>query len=204
MPPLLDNLLRTIGQTVGFNGDVYTYGTSMGGFAALLYGLRWKAKAVCANVPQVRLVGSELDGRLIRFVFGEENCGRILAGDPEVAELARYADVTNFIDPSLPARDLPTFLIHQSRHDVTPNYTREHCFHLVDALLAAKADFELHVLPEASHREYVGAVAAIEWFEEKSKIIHEGIENHLLKDETDPNKNYASMVLDQYAKSYGI
>lgn len=206
MPGLLDGMVDLVRRSLGFNGDIYTFGTSMGGFGAILHGLRWRARAVCANVPQVRLLNTEMDGRLVRFVFGAENCAKIQAGDtdPALADLARHADAANFLDPTLSARELPTFLIAQARHDVTPNYARHQCFHLVNRLLELDADFELHVHPEASHREYIGVVDAIRWFEAKKEIIENGITNPLLSTDTSPNMDYASRVLEQYAREHNL
>lgn len=206
MPRLLDDMIETVRQRIGFNGQIYTFGTSMGGFGAILHGLRWRARAICANVPQIRLLGTELDRRLIDFVFGAGNRERLEAGDsdPALAELARYADAINFLDPSLSRRDLPTFHIVQARHDVTPRYARDQCFHLINRLLDVDADFELHVHPEASHREYIGALEAIRWFEDKKEIIENGISNPLLSTTTNPNMDYASRVLEQYAREHGI
>lgn len=201
---LLDNLVTFMRGPLGFRGDIYTFGTSMGGFGALLHGLRWQARAIVANVPQVRLLAGDWAGlnvRPLRSVFGAETLNTHMAGgelSPEQAGLMRYADATNFINPSLPANRRPTLLIAQSRYDITRDYAREHCFALVNKLLDHDFTFELHTYPELSHREHIGLIEALRWFEEKKVIIENGIQD--MGDlQNDTSVRYAETVLAQYA-----
>lgn len=52
--------MRTIVQRLKDqgSGDIYFWGSSMGGFGALLHGYLNRAKAVYANVPQTKLLGT--------------------------------------------------------------------------------------------------------------------------------------------------
>ncbi|MBP2232912.1 hypothetical protein J2847_006246 [Azospirillum agricola] len=49
MQGFLDTALDTVRNQYNCRGDTYTFGTSMGGFGALTYGLRWKAKGIVVN-----------------------------------------------------------------------------------------------------------------------------------------------------------
>lgn len=201
---LLDRMIRHVSDAVGFNGEIYTFGISMGGFGALLHGLRWKARAICANVPQVRLFGTEFtrnNERFLKVVFGADGLKRLAedpaSDDPDTARLRRFADPVNFLDGSLPLSARPTFLLAQSRFDVTPNYAREHCFHLVDTLLKMDFNFDLRIVPEFSHREHIDVVEAISWFEEKRGAILNGVENRFREDD-DPSVHYMRRTLSQF------
>lgn len=200
---LLDGMIRLAGNTCGFNGDIYTYGISMGGFGAILHGLRWKARAICANVPQIRLLDTELterNARMLKAVFGAEDFDRLRRRedrDERLAALSRYADVTSFLDGGLPKSRKPTFLLAQSRYDISPNYAREHCFYLVDKLLTQDFNFDLRVFPEFGHKEYVGVLEALRWFEDKREAILNGVENDYNPD-TNANSLYCKNVLAEF------
>lgn len=206
---LLDDLVTFMRTQLGFRGDIYTFGTSMGGFGALLHGFRWQARAIAVNVPQVRLLAGDWAGlnmRPLKFVFGADVLDAHMAGrdlDPSLAARLRYADVTNFLDPSLPPNRRPTLLIAQSRYDVTRDYTREHCFALVNTLLEQNVTFELHTYPELSHREHIGLIEALRWFEEKRDIIENGLQD-TIDLENDTSVRYAQTVLAQYALEHDI
>lgn len=207
---LLDTMIEKVRQTMGFGGDIYTFGTSMGGFGALLHGLRWKARAIAANVPQVRLLHSEWAAernRLLKFVFGAELVDTYLntpeAVDEAGQKLIRFADATNFLDPTLPLGVRPTMLLAQSRYDIARNYARDHCFYLTDKLFDCDINFELRTLPEFSHREHIGICEATEWFDKNKELIETGI-NFERDLAGNPNANYVNNVLAQYALEHNV
>lgn len=54
----MPEILRKVRLICG-KGGLYFWGSSMGGYAAILYGYLLKAKAIYANVPQTLLLGSK-------------------------------------------------------------------------------------------------------------------------------------------------
>lgn len=207
---LLDDMIAMLRNQLGFQGDIYTYGTSMGGFGALMHGLRWKARAIAANVPQVRLLNSEWaeqHSRLLKFVFGADLMDTFLTAPETLGDdaraLMRHADVTNFLDASLPLGQRPTMLLAQSRYDITRTYPRDHCFYLVDKLFDCDINFELRTFPEFGHREYIGALEAIAWFDAKKDVIETGID-YDTSTAANANARYAENVLAQYALDHNL
>lgn len=201
---LLDGMIRLFNDHFGFNGEIYVFGISMGGFGALLHGLRWKARAVCVNVPQVRLLNTDFTGhnhRTLKAVFGKDAFERLMAGDaqddPGLARLAWFSNATNFLDADLPRDQKTTFLIAQFRYDITPNYTKEQCLYLVDKLIEKDFNFELTIRPECGHWECIKVLDAIRWFEEKRDIIRNGVANRF-DPENDPNALFIKKNLEQY------
>ncbi len=53
----MPKILRKVREICG-KGALFFWGSSMGGYASILYGYRLNAKAVYANVPQIVLLGS--------------------------------------------------------------------------------------------------------------------------------------------------
>lgn len=176
---LIDHLIAEL-RKEGLNGPLYVHGTSMGGFGALLHGMRLKAKAICVSVPQVRLLGTELHRewkRAMDAVFGKTLSDKALgmrddlaASDREIAEALRYADATNFIHSDTPASN-PLIFITQSAMDVQRNYVREQALYLADKLAAAGIAFYMNILPEQAHIEYVTPAAAVTLFEQYQETI---------------------------------
>lgn len=160
MLDLLDQAIKFVSTEYRTGSDIYTWGSSMGGFGALLHGMRWGAKAVCANVPQVNVLAPTWYGenkRKVDAVFG-----------PELN--SRYADVTNFINFFKP-EDNPLFFIIQSRHDMHPNYTKEQCFYLTDKFNQAGCNYFLQILPVKGHEMYTPPGSAIRLFSQYAESI---------------------------------
>jgi pimeloyl-ACP methyl ester carboxylesterase len=70
---LLDEVIRKVCEMMNCNeiNKLFIYGSSMGGFGALLHGHRYKATAVYANVPQIQLLGTTYsDGGMKQFFSG--------------------------------------------------------------------------------------------------------------------------------------
>lgn len=181
MVRLLDEMLSHIRGVMGMAGPIYTFGTSMGGFAALLYGFRWGASGISVNCPQVRVLGTDYaSGHYFHHIFGVKNDEELwnlhASTDPGNLSILQISDSTNFINKDLPKKRKPTLLITQSRYDVNgKNYTKQECMYLVNKLVEADYNFELHVYPEIQHKQYFNTFNAIEWFIKNRKIIEEGL-----------------------------
>lgn len=72
----MQRILADVRQQVG-NGKLYFWGSSMGGYGALLHGYLNHATAVYANTPQTQLLGSTYAqaamGKYFAPVFGDRN-----------------------------------------------------------------------------------------------------------------------------------
>lgn len=155
----IDELIRDIREKFHLQGDVYTWGSSMGGFGALFHGLRCRVKAIGVNVPQVRLIGSDYmalcaresltaiwDSSVVDLTI-EDVAAKLESGDePELA----FSDATYFLDMKNPENN-PVVFISQSRHDTTPFYFAQQTMYLVDRLVTAGCNFELYVEPKRGH-----------------------------------------------------
>ncbi len=162
---LIDRLIESLRQQ-GLHGPLYFHGTSMGGFGALLHGLRLGVKAVCVSVPQVRLLGTELHQewtRAIEAVFGKASSDKVI-----------YSDVTHFINTDSP-QDNPVIFITQSAMDVHRHYVQEQALYLANKLADAGTCFYLKIVPEQAHIEYVKPDQAIALFDEYSDAIENPI-----------------------------
>jgi hypothetical protein len=159
MMEAIDQLIREIREDFRLKGDIYGWGSSMGGFGALFHAFRCKFKAVGVNVPQVRLIGSDYmalcawdavpaiwDPSVAGLTI-EEVAEKVASGDdPDLV----FSDSTCFLDLEDPKNN-PMVFISQSRHDTTPLYFTQQTMHLVERLVEAGCNFELYVEPRQGH-----------------------------------------------------
>lgn len=157
---LLDNMVETVIREYKLPRQIYCWGTSMGGFGALLHGLRWKVKAICANVPQVRILHSDYHQQNTSLVDG------VFGPDRE----SPLADVTNLLDVKNPANNPLIFLV-QSRFDMYERYTGEQCFHLVDALNRHGVNYFLTIAPVKGHMILAPPEQALRLFTQYASVI---------------------------------
>lgn len=177
---LMDSLVDTLRNTHGLKGDLYAWGSSMGGFGALFHGFRQKFKAICANVPQARILGTDyvnnqaerpliptiFDPGVLRMTW-EEVQRKIRTGeDPDL----RYADATCFMDMETPENN-PLVFLSQTRYDTTPGYFTQQCMYLVDRLIEAGCNFEMTVQPRQGHAILRDYAMAIQLFETHQDVI---------------------------------
>ena len=178
---LIEQLLQHLRDDLGMTGDLYAYGSSMGGFGALLHGLRHKFKAISVNVPQVRLLGTDY---LARREKGRPQVGAIWDESviqhswDEVVDICRdnpesslrYSDATCFLDVDNPS-DNPLIFISYARFDESTQYFTEQCMYLLDRLIQAGCNFELFVEPHRGHYIVRNHYHAIELFEKYRDVI---------------------------------
>ena len=57
---LLDEVVKECAKKIGLDkiSNLFIYGSSMGGFGAIMHGHRYDAVAIYANVPQIQLLGT--------------------------------------------------------------------------------------------------------------------------------------------------
>jgi hypothetical protein len=137
---LLHGLVRGVRQALEADKGLYLWGSSMGGYGAILHGILLRAHAVFAHIPQIRLRGTDYtDGPNRRFydaVIGD------LDSHP-------YIDLARFVTARAKS-GLPMFFISQNRFDY-PNYLEQHCMHFINACQRAKAAYGLRIDPIEGH-----------------------------------------------------
>lgn len=143
----------TMAELGGGERPLFVSGNSMGGFGAIIHGTSLKARAVYANVPQVRLQGTQY------YEIGQGNFDLVFGDD----RLSRHADATNFINFANP-EDNPVFFIGHSRHDIYRHYYREHFLYLVERMTQADCAYALTVIPTRGHHNVVEPAGVFEVF----------------------------------------
>lgn len=126
------------------SGQLYFWGSSMGGFGALLHGILMEANAVYANIPQVKLLGSTYSDRGMKKYFSP------IFGD---APSGLYNDLANLLESQLSANVLskpPLFFIAQSRFDYE-NYLEEQSLYFFKRCLKLNVNIHYEVFPKKGH-----------------------------------------------------
>ncbi|MHC8944720.1 alpha/beta hydrolase [Advenella incenata] len=103
---------------------IYIWGSSMGGYGAILHGLACKAHAVYAHIPQTKLAGTHYtDGRNKRF-FSPLVSKRKWAFSTNSVFTEPHVDLCKYLAKFRPHKS-PVFFLTQNTFDY-PFYVREH------------------------------------------------------------------------------
>jgi hypothetical protein len=152
---MLTDLVRGVREAIGADKGLYMWGSSMGGYGAILHGTMLRAHAVFAHIPQIRLKGTAYtDGPNRRFYDA-------VLGDLDTHS---YIDLGRFVTARAKS-GVPLFFISQNRFDY-PNYLEEHCMHFINACQRAKVGYALKIDPVEGHTLRHRIVDTIEWFDE--------------------------------------
>lgn len=117
--------------------DICFMGSSMGGYAALLHGIRMNASVVYANIAQTRLLGSTYANQGMAKFF--EPIFR--DGVPN-----KFNDLRNLVSHEIKT----SFLLTGQRWD-KPNYLTEQTFAFVQKLTECDVPFSLEIFPSGGH-----------------------------------------------------
>ncbi|AEI35701.1 alpha/beta hydrolase family protein [Francisella salina] len=148
---LLHGLIKDIQKQIGTVKGLYFWGSSMGGYGAILHGCILGATAVYANIPQIKLLGSTYDKKQMNKFFAP-----IFGYDTESV----YNDVTNFIKD----KDNPLFFLVQSRFDY-PNYLEEQGLYFLEKCREKKVNISFEIVPESGHKTFYTIAEAVEKIE---------------------------------------
>jgi pimeloyl-ACP methyl ester carboxylesterase len=178
---LIEEMLVTVRKEYNLEGDLFVYGSSMGGFGALVHGLINEAKGFVLNVPQVRLLDSTFGKNKARFmdvVFGKDklsdnNVNKLASSEFE--NFAKTGDATMLLN-LIKSPDLPRFFLIQTRHDESDgddgiSYVKEHALYLTEKLLERKLPFELHIVDEEGHSIIWTRRDALSLLDKTAKLI---------------------------------
>ena len=141
---------------LNLNSKLFIYGSSMGGYGALLHGARFGATAVYANVPQVQLLGSKYSENGMKKHFEP-----ILDKD---GPLWNYNDLSLYLkDTSL---DHPLYFICENRYGSSEDYLHEHALKLVNMFIEENINFHFEIIPTKGHNKNRGIREVREMFEQ--------------------------------------
>lgn len=126
-------------------------GSSMGGYAAILHGIRHKAKAVYANIPQTTLLGSTYAAQ------GMKKCFDIIFG---AAIDADYNDLRNQLSD-----DIKTLFIITGNQFDKANYVQEQYLPFIGKLIDLNIRVHFELRPEEGHKLTYSFVQAVELIE---------------------------------------
>lgn len=156
---LLQNLIQQLKEQYELK-QLYFWGSSMGGYGAILHGIIANAHAVYAHMPQIKLRGTDYtDGANSKFytpIFGDQ-------------AHKSYIDLVEFIS-KVQNNNLPVLFLSQNVFDYT-NYVKQHFFPLIQVLENKRAAFQVEMNLEKGHKLYKSISQSVELFEENlSKI----------------------------------
>ena len=133
--------------------ELYFWGSSMGGFGAILHGILLKADAIYAHMPQVKLVGTDYtDGANAKYYEPMRN-----------ANSADYLDLVSFIGRQ-PNSSGPVLFLSQNVFDY-PNYIQQHFFPLIDILDRKKFAYKVDMNLKKGHVLYEKIYQSVQNFE---------------------------------------
>lgn len=147
----MEEIINRVRARAG-NGRLYFWGSSMGGYGAILHGYRNRATAVYANVPQTILLGSSYSKSGMKKYF-----------EP----------IFGAVETDSPFNDLRLIFTSRSRTKIfmcfnqleRANYLSEQCFPFVQHLQQLRQKFYLEIRPLEGHGKNHGVSEAISLFQ---------------------------------------
>lgn len=144
----MEEIISSVKKECGA-GALYFWGSSMGGYASLLYGYKFNAKAVYANVPQTHLLGSKYSENGMRKYFEY-----IFGGTKN--------SLNNLCDVFSKKNRTVLFLCFNQLEG--SDYFGEQCLPFVRHLHDIRQKFYLEVRPQDAHGKNHGVSEAINLF----------------------------------------
>lgn len=136
---LLQDLISYIKKEYNLE-EIYFWGSSMGGYGAILHGTICNADAVYAHMPQVKLEGTDYtDGSNKKYyspLFDNREC--------------IYKDLTEFMR-TVDSVNTPVLFLSQNVFDY-PNYVRQHFIPLIETLDSMSLAYSVEMNLEKGHK----------------------------------------------------
>ena len=166
MPDLIDQLVSTIRTTYSLQGELYAYGSSMGGFGATVHGLRQRCGVLVLNVPQTHITHptfGTFNKKKVDYIVGASAHEKIKSakhpeGMREELALSTYMTNTALQIRNLPDYYKPVIYLFQTRFDPTDGdevkgntYFRHQTMNVVYALIDKNIPLELEVKNSNGH-----------------------------------------------------
>ncbi len=161
---LLHVLIKQISEKYNCENNIYIYGSSMGGYGAILHGILCSARAVYANVPQIKLLNTIYSQRMMNKYFSA------LFSDT----VAKENDLTNYLINDNNEIKFPTFYLCEnvvSGKNAYENYLIEHTYYFINKCLENNIKFHLELLPKDGHDKNYGLGEVLDKFERFTPVI---------------------------------
>lgn len=139
---ILHSLIKE--KLMASNSMLLFWGSSMGGFGAILHSILLKANAAYANIPQIKLIGSTYSNMGMKKFFIP-----IFEDDTE----SIYNDLSNLLEnkaKEIKAKEFPLFFIAQSRYDYEC-YLEEQSLCFFKKCLELEINLHYEVFPKKGH-----------------------------------------------------
>lgn len=142
VPAFMKRIIENVAELVGMELELYFWGSSMGGYGSLLYGMLFEAKASFALLPQTKLLGSRYAQQgMARFfapIFGEETD-------------IYYNDLVEVLEKQVErGKKMPLFYLSGNRYDKV-DYNREQILRFAERCDQLGLNYHLEILPVAGH-----------------------------------------------------
>lgn len=185
---LLVDVVARSKQLLGLSEDAILciYGSSMGGYGAITNGCILGAKAVYANVPQIKLLGSTYSELGMKKFFDA-----VLGSTPD----PKYNDLNEFIRNF--NGEFPLFFVCENRHG-QKNYLREQAMSIINTFNDLDLNYHLEIVPTKGHNKNLGIREVRALFE---KFIPEL--NHLLDKVDQPERRTKKINKDSDSQADG-
>ena len=135
----LEKALSSVDQTLS-TSKLFIYGSSMGGYGALLHGVRIGAKGIYANVPQIKLLGS---------TYSKKGQYKYFRPIFETDEGDIHNDLVKYLSSF---SEHPLYFICENRFGQV-NYLREQCMSLIEHFNQNKTNYHLEINPTSGHNK---------------------------------------------------
>lgn len=160
---LLQRLISTLKERYTLPA-IYFWGSSMGGYGAILHGVASKAMAVYAHISQVKLIGTAYtDGANAKYyepIFNEK----------QKADGHIFMDLTKYVG-TVSRKKSPVLFLSQNSKDY-PHYVRQHFLPLIEACDRFGYRYSVHMSMTEGHKIHLNIAQCIErYFEAEYKNI---------------------------------
>ena len=159
---MLQTLIKKVSIRYACENKIYFYGSSMGGYGAILHGIHSNARAVYANVPQIQFSSSRY------FSFYKKHFQSVFGINKNLRKEDNLVNYLNKTDV-FPIFFLCENMIEQKRH--LEKYLEEHT--LMFALKCYEYQIKIHLelLPYSGHRKNYGLKEVLEKFEKYAPVL---------------------------------
>lgn len=179
---MLHELVRSFREALGTDQGLYMWGSSMGGYGAILHGTLLRARAIYAHIPQIRLRGTDYTDGRNKPVYDAVLGDRVNH---------RFADLARFV-AARPRKGLPLYFLSQNRFDYK-GYLQQHCFHFVQACQKADLAYGLRIDPIDGHVLYRKIAETVTLFDEFAPQI----DQWRRRSAETPSKRQATAVVEE-------
>lgn len=162
---LMLKLIYLVQEVTGSN-RLYFWGSSMGGYGAILYGLLTGAEAVFAHIPQIKLRNTKYTDGLPRKFFEK------VINDND---FPHWTDLTSLLSIT-PKSKHPLFFITQTRFDYN-RYLEDHTFSFIDTCQKLGSNYFLEIVPKKGHVLYRNIYQSVPFFDMYETEIKEWLED---------------------------